>query len=294
MIAAIDIGATTIKAALVTATGNIESRVEALTPSSAGSDAVLDCVADLVFELSQLHTPVAIGVGSCGLVDARGRVVETTATMPGWAGTDIPAAIKHRTGYFCTADNDGNVAALGEALCGAGRGVRSLAMLVLGTGVGGGIVIDGRIFHGAGSMAGTFGHLCVKPGGRTCACGARGCLEAYASAWAMRRYAGRDAHEVFAQVQTGDSAFAEHIAEAADALGLALASIAHALNPAMIVIGGGVARGWSLLAGAALARFADSTLPCARSSTRIVPASLGSDAGIIGAAMLAAGSLAAT
>lgn len=326
---AIDIGATTIKAGLLawqpaapsrasssptsTMSGEwtILARAGAATPGSRGAEAVLCQVTRLVIELSaaadssrpgttdgapSASRPAAIGVASCGLVDRHGLVIETTDTMPGWDGTDIPAEIIRRTGIHCVADNDGNVAALGEALHGAGRGAASFAMLTLGTGVGGGVVIDGQVLHGAGSMAGTFGHLCVVPGGRRCACGAHGCLEAYASAWAMRRYAGADAEALFRRAEGADDAdrqevrsAIEHIDQAADALGRALGHIAHVLNPDIIAIGGGIARSWPRLRHRALTRFTDCTLQSARKTTRIAPARLGPDAGLIGAAALAAG-----
>ena len=299
---AVDIGATAIKAGLVAqeparpATWTILGRADAATPGSQGPEAILDQVAELVIELSDAR-PLAIGIGSCGLVDRHGRVIETTDTMPGWDGTDIPIEITRRTSCPCVADNDGNVAALGEALHGAGQGATCFAMLTLGTGVGGGVVIDGQVLHGAGSMAGTFGHLCVRPGGRQCACGARGCLEAYASAWAMRRYAGSDADEVFRRARETPGSehdrdpvrsAKQHIDEAADALGHALAHIAHVLNPAVIAIGGGIARSWPQLEDRTRARFARNTLRSAQATTRIVPAQLGPDAGLIGAAALAA------
>ena len=323
---AVDIGATSTKAALIAcrvpgaslcpehptrdrgdpATNNtsratrapsVLARADAVTPGRQGKEAVLDCVAGLIAKLTggpigepgddDPRAPRVIGAGSCGLVDARGRVLETTDTMPGWDGTDIPAELARRTGLACVADNDGNAAALGEATWGVGRGAHLFAMLVLGTGVGGGIALGGEILHGAGSMAGTFGHLCVRPGGRTCACGARGCLEAYASAWAFRRYAGADASEVFARAEAGDPAATRHVTDAARALGAGLAHIAHTLNPQVIAIGGGISRSWHLLAETAMETFNATTLGAARSSTKIAPAQLGPDAGLIGAAVMA-------
>jgi glucokinase len=281
----VDLGATAIKAGLVEPDGRIRARAECPTHGSEGADAVLDRVAALVQALLS-GGPGAVGVGSCGLVDHRGRVVETTATMPGWDGTDIPAEVKRRTGLPCVADNDGNAAALAEALVGAGRGYHTVAMLTLGTGVGGGLVVDGRVVHGAGSMAGTFGHLKVAAGGRLCACGARGCLEAYASAWAFRQATGRAPHEVFADARTGDRASRRLVRQAAVALGTALADIGHAVNPDLVVIGGGMAAGWPQLAAAALTRFRQAALKRTFATTQVTLAALGPDAGIVGAALL--------
>jgi glucokinase len=207
--------------------------------------------------------------------------------MPGLEGTDLPREIRRRTGCRTFADNDGNAAALGEARHGAGRGVRSVAMLTLGTGVGGGYVLDGAVVRGGGEMAATFGHLKVRRGGRRCACGARGCLEAYASAWAFRNSALRmDGKELFGAARRGEDRAGRLLDEAADALGTAFAEIAHALNPDVIVVGGGIARGWPRLRPRAIARFREDALPRAFASTRVVRAALGTDAGIVGAACL--------
>jgi len=220
-------------------------------------------------------------------VNARGLVVEATDTSPGWAGTDLPVELAARLALPCAADNDGNAAALGEVWFGAGRDVPWLAMLTLGTGVGGGLVRGGRIVHGAGSMAGTFGHLKVAAGGRRCACGVRGCLEAYASAWAFRRYEGGEPREVFAAASDGDRGAQVAVRRAGEALGSALSDIAHVLNPDLVLVGGGIADGWEALEAHVRRRFAAATLGPAQ-STKLAPAGLGADAGIIGGALLTA------
>jgi glucokinase len=223
-------------------------------------------------------------------VNAEGVVLETTDTLPGWAGVDIPRELARRLSVPCRADNDGNAAALAEATFGAGRGLDTVAMLTLGTGVGGGLVIGGRIFHGAGGMTATFGHLPVRPDGRRCACGARGCLEAYASAWAMRRArGGGEPDEVFRRARGGDPRARALVEAAADALGVALAQIAHAINPDVIVLGGGIARGFGALRGRAFRRYGELALARARETTAIRRARLGTAAGIVGAGLLARG-----
>jgi glucokinase len=267
----------------------ITARARARTCPEDGPDAVLDRCATLVEQLSvQGHQPVGVGVGSCGLVDQHGVVLETTDTMPGWAGVDIPTELARRCGVPCRADNDGNAAALGEAICGAGRGHRLVMILTLGTGV----VLDGEILHGAGSMAGSFGHTKVTRGGARCACGARGCLEAYASAWAFRQALDMDAAEVFAMATDGDRRAQRLVDQAAWALGTALANIANGLNPDVIAIGGGLAKAWEQLVAPALSTYEASALRTAFHSTKVVPAQLGEDAGILGAAILGARALA--
>jgi glucokinase len=284
----IDIGATTIKGGLVDLrTGAIVVRARKATP--AGQLAVLDAAATVAERIAGgRRSRSAVGVASCGLVSADGFVLETTETMPDWDAVDIPTELGKRLGRRVVADNDGNVATLAEAKLGAGRGVRHVAGLILGTGVGGGLVVDGRIFHGAGSMAATFGHLKVRAGGRRCACGAKGCLEAYASAWAFRRAARLEGREVFARARRGDPICQRIVDDAADALGAAGAQIAHAINPDVIVIGGAIGTSFRRMEARALTRFRDLALSRAFATTRLARAQLGADAGIVGAALLAA------
>jgi len=147
-------------------------------------------------------------------------------------------------------------------------------------------VIDGEVLRGDGFMAGHLGHLLVRRGGRRCACGARGCLEAYASNWALRRALGMDARDAVRAARAGDGRAKRALDEAADALGTAFADIAHTVNPSVIAVGGGIGRGFRHFAPRALARFEDRALPGAVRSTRIVPAALGNDAGLVGATLL--------
>ncbi len=291
----VDLGATTIKAARVVADGTVEARGRVATRFEDGVEAVLARTAALVGRLARedrREAANAVGIGACGLIDpVAGRVVLATDTTPGWAGVALADEIARRTALPCASDNDGHAAALAEARWGAGRGMRTVVALTLGTGVGGGVAIDGRVLHGAGFVAGTFGHLKVSvPGARprACACGARGCLEAYASAWAMRRApGGGEPREVFRRAREGDEGAQRIVDRAADALGAAFADIAHALNPDVIAIGGGIARGWRQLERRALARYIAVALPVASMSTRVVRSPLGTDAGILGAALLA-------
>ncbi len=285
----IDIGATSIKGGLVDPkSGAIEARARTATPRS--KRAVLDAAASLALRIADgKRSKTTVGVASCGLVSAAGFVLETTDTMPGWDGTDIPAELASRLKRPVVADNDGNAATLAEARVGAGRGVATVAGLILGTGVGGGLVIDGRIFHGAGSMAATFGHIKVRDRGRRCACGAEGCLEAYASGWAFRRAADLEGREVFTRARGGDGTCQRLVDEAADAIGAAAAQIAHAINPDVIVIGGAIGTSFGRMESRALDRFRKLALSRAFTTTRLAAAELGPDAGIVGAAILASG-----
>jgi len=283
----IDLGATTIKGSGVGPDGELLDEPTVVgTRAQEGPGAVLDRVAAMVHDLANRFDARAVGIASCGMIDPhRGHVIEATETMVGWEGTEIADGITGRTGVPCACDNDGNAAALAEAAFGAGRGAHGVVVITLGTGVGGGVVIGGRIHHGAGFMAGHLGHIKVATPGERCACGAHGCLEAYASAFALRRASGADAVDVFRQARRGDAAAVELVRRAAEALGTACADIAHVLNPDVIAVGGGIAASWDLLEPGALARYRQLALPSAFRSTRLVRAEL-AHPGIVGAAML--------
>jgi glucokinase len=285
----VDIGATRVKCALV----DVRAR-EVLQHRSIGTPvgraAVLDAVAGLVREVGEGAVVSALGVGSCGFISHEGRVLASTETMRDWAGVDLPRELEARTSLRCVADNDGRTAAFGEALAGAARGERLVVGLTLGTGVGGGVVLDGRLVRGATGLAGAFGHVKVStsPDVRLCACGATGCLEAYASAWALRRATGLDAREVFERAAEGDARCRAAVDEAGVSLGAGLAQIANALDPDAIVIGGGIAASFDTLWSIAAPRMAALSLAAEKATARVRRGQLGDDAGVMGAALLAA------
>lgn len=281
----IDIGATTVKLGVVDARGRITVRGRLSTRAERGPEDLLDRIAAWAGRLPR--RPHAAGAGFCGMVDAvRGTVMETTDTMPRWNGLALARELESRLGVPTRCDNDGNCAALGEATFGAGRGTGSMAMLTLGTGVGGGIVWNGAVVRGAGHMAGKLGHIKVHAGGRRCACGAHGCLEAHCSAWAFRRMDGRNPRALFRDAARGERRAQTIVEEAAEALGSALADIANVLNPDVIVIGGGMAASWPQLRRHALSRYAARALPAAAATTRVERTQLGSSAGLLGASTL--------
>ena len=282
-VAGIDVGATRVKLGVVGRRGRLVARG---TIETQGGAELYDRIAAWLAQRPRVR---AVGLGFCGMVDAdRGVVMSTTDTLPGFSGVPVAAELRRRIGVRVRMDNDANCAALGEARWGAGAGMRSMVMLTLGTGVGGGIVLDGALVRGAGHMAAKLGHLKVRPSGRRCPCGDRGCLEAYASAWAFRRAYGADAREMLAQAQRGEPRAQKLADDAAVALGTAFADIAHTMNPERIVVGGGIAAGFHLMRPRALAVYRARALPGAFATTRVVKAKLGAWSGVIGAAELAA------
>ena len=277
-----------------------------------------------------IKSEIWIGLGAPGLIIAESGVVHFSPNFPGW--TDIPlvsyvnteleklhipkTAAKHNSQSHSDKnyklilrgmDNDVNVMTLGELRHGAGVGYKSIVALTLGTGVGGGVVIDGHVYHGSQNTAGELGHTVVEPNGRYCGCGNQGCLEAYAGAKnivertqakietgqntilakALKDGTTLTPQRIAAAAQSGDKLAMEIFAETGRYIGIALTSIAHILNPQIAIIGGGIAEaGEKLLFEPIRAELSKRAMDIP-AQMKIVKAHLGNDAGIVGAAMLA-------
>ncbi|MFJ5229016.1 ROK family protein [Kitasatospora sp. NPDC088391] len=289
-----DIGGTKTSAALVGPDGAVGRVVTVPTPAAEGPAAVLAAVAGAVRALG--GEPAAVGVGSAGVIDpARGRVVSATDAMPGWAGTELRSGLEQLLGLPVAVDNDVHAHALGEAWTGAARGARTVLLAAVGTGVGGSLLIDGRVHHGARNAAGHLGHLAVpEADGLPCTCGGTGHVEAVASGPALlaayRRAGGgpdvTDLRAVAALAADGDPLAARTLATGARALGRALGGLANVLDPDLVLIGGGVAHcgpsWWEPLRAA----FAAELLP-PLAQLALTPCRLGTGAAIVGAARLA-------
>ncbi|MFS0839756.1 ROK family protein [Paenibacillus sp. 1P03SA] len=299
----VDIGGTKINAGLVTREGGVLHTVSLGTMAGTArtEDRVLQAVETLMAEASAASAGRAcagIGVGSAGQIDwAAGSVRSASDLIPGYAGTPLRRILEQRFGLPVVVDNDVNVLALTERLLGAGRGSSSFVCLALGTGVGGAVVADGRLLHGAWGGGGELGHLSVDFNGPACLCGGRGCLEQYASGTSIARRMreklagyglpdeGIDTREVFARWKSGDAVAAEVMEETLAALGSAVASLIHALNPELIVIGGGVAEAGDDLFEGVRREAAQRTMPSMWKGVRIEPAYRGNWSGMIGAAL---------
>ena len=302
----IDVGGTKINAFRVARDGTIVERSSMLTPA----DDEAATMAAMVDQARSLTTPevLAIGVGAAGMVDATEGVLRFA---PNLAWRDLPIAQRMRDalGLPCQVDNDASMAAYGEFRFGAGRGYRHLLLVTVGTGIGGGIVADGRLFRGAHGFAAEIGHVIVEPDGPLCGCGNRGCWEQVASGGAigrvgretvlehphslMFRLAGGDPASVTGKVvteaaQQGDEVSAGIVAQAGRRLGEGIAGLVNVLDPQVVVVGGGVIVAGDLLLDPARASFVDALEgPEHRPRVPIVPAQLGNDAGAVGAAALA-------
>jgi glucokinase len=306
----IDVGGTKILGGLVDGDGTVVTCVRRSTPLEGGS-ALTRAIIDLARDLAIEQPVKAVGVSAAGFFSADRTVVLASPNIPGWQGLALRDEISEGVGVPVITENDANCAAWGEALFGAGMGVRDLLVLTVGTGVGGGAIVGGELVRGGFGLAAEFGHIRAVPDGLLCGCGQRGCLEQYGSGSALVRFARTEAERrpeaaaallaygdgtargisglhVTAAAAAGDAFAISAFAEIGNWLGAGLASLASVLDPALVVIGGGVAEAGSLLMDPIRSSFARH-LPYSeqRSHPEVVPARLGVDAGMIGAAALA-------
>lgn len=287
----LDIGGTKTAAALVGGDGRVLGRRLAPTPAGSGPAAVLDTAARLVRELLDAGGAGPVGVGTAGTVDpTTGTIRYATDSLPGWAGTPVADELAARLARPVRVTNDVNAAALGESWVGAGRDRRDLVLVAVGTGLGGAMLQHGRISTGARGGAGEVGHL-PAPGAERlrCGCGRYGHLEGIASgtglsgAYALEtgeRITGRAVAE---RAAAGEPVAREVVDRAATALGRALAGLVALLDPQAVVLAGGAAD--ALFPGARAAFTAE--LPAAWADVALLPAALGADAVVVGAARLA-------
>ena len=301
----VDIGGTTVKIGLFTTEGELLEKWEIKTRTENKGEAILPDIAEsLKRKMEEKGLAVqemsGIGIGIPAPVDAKG-VVQNTANL-GWGYKEVKREMEELTGLPVEAGNDANVAALGEMWLGAGKGRENMIMVTLGTGVGGGVIVNGRPLVGAHGAGGEIGHLCVNyEETEHCGCGKTGCLEQYASATGIARLArkrlekddadtvlrGRhlSAKSVFDALKEGDKVAEEIVEEFGDYLGHALANLAAVTDPAVIVIGGGVSRAGEILLGYVEKNFQKKAF-FSNKDTEFVLATLGNDAGICGAAKL--------
>lgn len=290
----LDVGGTKISAALVDAGGNVLERNLTDTPAQKGPEAILNAAAELVETLGGSSRAAALGVGTAGTVDhERGVVTAATSNLPGWAGTDIAGGLRERLGIPALVDNDVNAMALGEGLSGAIRDVGDALYVAVGTGIGGAILHGAEVLRGETGTAGELGHLLVeRSGGRRCSCGRYGHLEAYASGPGIARTYGEMTGETAdlravaerARNREGDAKGA--VAEGAALFGRALAGLVNALDPAAVVVGGGVAEIGELWWAPMEWALRSEALP-GPSGVELRPARLGADAVVVGAALMA-------
>ena len=294
MILSIDIGGTAVKMGLVDHEGAIHARHEASVCFDHYQTPILTTVireaqAFLAREGAQIE---GIGVSATGQVDdSAGAVIGTNGKIPHYEGAQIKRDMEAAFGVPVFALNDANAAALGECFAGRAKGVQNVLMVTLGTGVGGGIVLGGKIFGGTRGIAGELGHFTLYQDGPRCPCGKRGCFESYAATTALVRRAKEATGEadmngriVFSRAADGDQAMLAVLSAWIDDIAAGISGLVHIFNPQMVLIGGGVSAQEALLIAPLRERVLRSVMPRFAECLQLEAATLGNDAGMIGAA----------
>jgi glucokinase len=298
----VDLGGTLIRAAVATGPATHEPPVRMPTPAAAPPEAVLDAIAAAVLQATRGVRPAGIGIGIPGPLDPTTGVVYAAPNMHGWHDVPVRRLLEERLGCPVAVQNDARLATFAEWIAGAGKGTRHMVFITVSTGVGGGLVLDGELYAGAAGTAGEVGHIIVDIDGPVCGQGHRGCLEGTASGTAIAHRARAlvaageaspalvavpvdklDARAVADAAEAGDAQAAQLYHDAARALGLAVGGLINLLSPEAVVIGGGLINAGELLF--APLRMAVGELAFAQplARCRIIPAALGTDAGLVGA-----------
>ena len=316
----VDLGGTNLRIAAVDSEGRLLEKITTGTQVAGGRDQVIRAMCEAIRQLATKFPGrlLGTGIGVPGIIDMETGTVVRSPNLPDWRDYPVRHDIEQQLRTPVILENDANAAAFGEKWLGAARDVESMCMFTLGTGVGGGLVLDGRIWRGMNGMAAELGHITIdsRPGAPACGCGSRGCVEQFASATAIKRMAveavatgeapelGRamkedpefSARVVFQMASQGDQPAQKIFARVGEALGIVVAGVINTFNLPMIVIGGGVSSGWEAFAPAMFAEVRKRSyiylatephpnLP-AKKATLITRALLGSDAGLYGAARL--------
>lgn len=308
---AVDIGGTKMAAAIFSAPGKMIAKETCPTLVEKGARAAIERLCTAIKEMLKKNNLASsniktVGVGCAGGIDtAKGIVVTASPNLPGWDGLPLADLIKEKLEITAYVINDAGAAALGEQRYGAGKGVKNLVLITLGTGIGGGIIIDGKLYLGISGSVGELGHITIEPCGPRCNCGNVGCLEMLASGTAIVRDATKrirqgekstltamvkgeidkiTAEKVSEAARNGDKLAQEVMAQAAYYLGIGMIDIANIFNPEMIVIGGGMAALDDMIIAPGRKLVEERSYSRKLRTMRIVTAKLGNEAGIYGAA----------
>ncbi|MGH9519018.1 MAG: ROK family protein [Terriglobales bacterium] len=305
----VDLGGTNLRIAAVSAEGRILEKINLDTEVKEGRERVVGDMCAAVAEIESRLTEgklVGIGIGVPGIINLANGMIRQSPNLPGWSDFPVRDDIERRLRTHVILENDANAAALCEKWVGAGRNAAGLCMITVGTGIGGGLILNGRVWHGRDGMAGELGHMTIDPNGALCGCCNLGCIEAYASAGAITRLAmaairvGRSpglareaemlgeltAEIVYIKAKQGDLVAREIFDMVGRSLGVGLANLINIFNLPLYVVGGGVARGWDAFAPGLMAEVRKRSLVFRSTAPRIEPSSLGGEAGLYGAAFL--------
>lgn len=314
LIAGVDLGGTNVRTCVARADGALLAQARTPTPADAGPEAVVERIVAGVRQVAQtagvaVEDLAGVGVGAPGPLDMHSGVVFDPPNLAGWHDVPLAAMLRAALGIPAHIGNDANLAAVGERTFGAGRGIDNLVYMTVSTGIGGGVIIAGRLFVGSSGTAAEIGHMTVDLHGPRCKCGNIGCLEAIAAGPAIARagreaarsapesrllvLAGGDVDKVTTSIvvkaaQLGDVAARAVFDRAAEAIGVGCVNLINLFNPRRIIIGGGVSQAGDLLFVPVRRIVAERALPSPREACTIVPAGLGDDCGLYGAVSLVA------
>ena len=307
----IDIGGTNLRGALANKDGDILKRMKISSHADQGIEKLIDNLAGFIKDISEGENVRDIGLGIPGIIDSKNGIITQAPNILNVHDYPLRAALNKKLGsdIHLVIENDSNSAAVGEWWIGASKNVNSMIMITMGTGVGGGIVLDDKLWTGADGMAGEIGHMTIYPDGAKCNCGNYGCLESYASASAIRRMVREglenkslntklresirnanleDIPEIVMEAASEGDSFSLGIwQEVGKALGIAIASLVNLLNIEMVVIGGGVSNAWDLFIDATYEEAHRRAFRAPMKRAKIKKGLLGDDAGILGSAHLA-------
>lgn len=303
----VDVGGTGTKAAAVEASGEISARVERPTDPHAGTKGIIAAVEELLQRAIDIELDVrALGVGAAGFIDAATGSVTFSPNLV-YDDPHIAEALRARFGIPVVVDNDANAAAWGERAFGCAQGLDHVALVTIGTGIGSGFIVDGRLVRGSTGAGAELGHTVVDPDGPECPCGLRGCLEQFSSGTAITKMARKAVEDdpsstILSFAGSVDEITSEHVAKAAreydqtarevlrrsgKALGLGLANVANLFDPEVIVLGGGVVAAGEPYLGPVRDELSARMTAQRRRPMRLDVTSLRKDAGVLGAAALA-------
>jgi len=306
----IDLGGTNLKTAILSRDKQLLAKESRPTNAGAGPDAVIDAMEASAREVAaaagaSLDSVLAVGVGAPGPLNWQSGIIYSLTNMPGWSDVPLARILSERLGTPCFLENDANAACYGEYWLGAGQGADNMAVLTLGTGVGGGVVVFGKLLRGIDGTAAELGHLKVMRDGRPCGCGARGCLETYASVTGMTMTAVEgletfrtsrllemsrgdieqlDGKMIFDAAREGDALALWAFRETATWLGIGIASIINYQNPEKVVLCGGMVAAGDMLLDTVREVAKANCFPVPGARCEILTAGLGGDSGVIGAA----------
>ena len=304
----VDLGGTNLRVALLNSDGVILDKRKEATHASRGWKNVVERLAAAISSQRKIAIQrgldvTTVGVGAPGVIRMDMGVVVKSPNFPDWNNLPLRELLEKALHIPVFIENDANAAALGEQWRGAGRGIGSMILLTLGTGVGGGIVLNDKVWHGADGMAGEIGHMTLIPDGRSCTCGNTGCLEMYASARGIvQSYCeelGKSipkplpvlkevtSENVYQAARNDDPIAQRVMKDMGRMLGIGIANLINIFNPQMIVIGGGVRDAWPLFISATREEIMKRAFQVPAERTEIVPSLLGDDAGVVGAAAVA-------